>query len=119
MQQPVRGKGQLVVVVRVAQAEEAQEVLVDEVEVQEAVDVAEGGVVADGVALIGIGEAAENVPGRGDGQKEQRAGDGLEAAPAPPLAGEQQVGNGRADKEDRRDETLGEQWPGPRQPTCQ
>jgi hypothetical protein len=93
MQQPVSGEGQLVVVVRVAQAEEAQEVLVDEVEVEEAVDVADGGVVADGMALVGIGEAAEDVPGRGDGQKQQRSGDGLQLAPATPLAGEKQVGN--------------------------
>ena len=83
--------------------------LVDEVEVKEAVDVAEGGMVADSVSLIGIGQAAENVPGRGDGQKEQRAGDRLQLAPAPPLAGQQQVGNGRADKKDRRDQALGQQ----------
>ena len=108
MQQPVGGEGQLVVVVRVALAEEAQEVLVDEVEVEEAVDVAQGGVVADGVALVGVGDAAEDVPGRGDEQKEQSAGDGLEDAPAAPLAGEEQVGNGCSDKEDGSDEALGE-----------
>ena len=101
---------------RVAQAEEAQEVLVDEVEVEEAVDVAEGGVVADGVALVGIGGRRGCARGR-RWQEEQEAGDGLELAPATPLAGEQQVGNGRADKEDGRDESLGEQWPARRRPT--
>jgi hypothetical protein len=100
--------------VRVAQREEAQVVLVDEVEVEEAVDVADGGVIADGVSLVGIGEAAEDVPGRGDGQEEQRAGEEAQLAPATPLAGEDQVGNGGADEEDGRDQALGEQWPGPR-----
>jgi len=100
VEEPVRIAGELVVVVGVAQGEEAQEVLVDEVEVEEAVDVAEGGVVADGVALVRIGEAAEDVPGGGDGQEEQQAGDGLELPPAAPLAGEQQVRNGGANKED-------------------
>jgi hypothetical protein len=113
VQQPVgMRKGQLVVVVRVAQAEEAEQVLVDEVEVEEAVDVADGGVVADGVALVGVVDAAEDVPGRGDEQKEQDAGEGLENAPAAPLAGEQQVGNGRSDEEDGRDESLGERGQG-------
>ena len=109
VQQPVGKAGQLVVVVRVAQAEEAQVMLVDEVEVKEAVDVAEGGVVADGVALVGIGQPAENVPGRGDGQKNQRAGDRLQLAPAPPQAGDKQEGNCRADKECRSDQALGHQ----------
>ena len=36
------------------------------------------------------------------------AGEGLELAPAPPLAAEQQQRNGRAGKEDRRDEALGQ-----------
>ena len=89
MQQPVSEAGQLVVVVRITQVEEAQVVLVDEVEVKEAVDVAQGGVVADGVSLVGIGQAAENVPGRGDGHEDQRADDRLDLAPAPPQAGDE------------------------------
>ncbi len=70
-------------------------------------DVAHGGVVADGVALVVIVDAAEDVPRRGDEQKEQRAGDGLECAPASPLTGEKQVGNGCSDKEDGSNEALG------------
>src|SRR5271165_6037935 len=64
------------------------------------------------MALVRIGEAAENVPWRGNGQKEQEAGDGLQSAPAAPLAGEHQVGNGRSEEEDGRDEALGEQSQG-------
>ena len=81
---------------------------VDEVEVPEAMDIAGGGVIADGMALIGIGEAGEDVPGRGDGQIQQQSRKGFELAPAPPLAAEQQQRNGRAGKEDRRNEALGE-----------
>jgi hypothetical protein len=109
VQQPVGIAGQLVVVVRIAQVEEAQIMLIDEVEVKKAVDVADGGVVADGVSLVGIGQAAENVPGRGDGQKEQRAGDRLQLAPASPQAGDEQIRDGRANKKGGSDEPLGEQ----------
>ena len=70
MEQPVGGIRQLVVIVRIALAKEAQVMFVDEIEVPEAVDVAEGGVVADGVSLVGIGEAAKDVPGRGDSEEE-------------------------------------------------
>ena len=47
--------------------------LVDEVEVEESVDVADGGVVADRMTLIGIGEAAEDVPRGGNRQEEQES----------------------------------------------
>jgi hypothetical protein len=67
VEEPVGEGGELVVVVWIALAEEAEEVLVDEVEPPEAVDVAEGGDVADLMALAGVGEADEDVPGGGDG----------------------------------------------------
>ena len=108
VEQPVGGEGQPVVVVRVALAEETEEVLVDEVEIPEPVDVAERRVIADGMSLVGIGEAGEDVPGRGDGQVEQDSAEGLELTPAAPLAAEQQQGNGGAGKEDGGDEALGE-----------
>ena len=67
VEEPVGEGGELVVVVGIALAEEAEDVLVDEVEVPPAVDVAEGGDVADGMAFAGVGEADEDVPGSGDG----------------------------------------------------
>ena len=109
VEEPVGGKRQLVVVVRVSLTKEAQVMLVDEVEVPETVDVADGGVVADGVPLVGIGQSAKDVPGRGDGEEKQRAGYGLQKPPAAPQAGQEQVGNGRADKECGGDQSLGEQ----------
>ena len=41
-------------------------------------DVADGGVVADGVALIGIGQAGQDVPGRGDDQEKEQPGERLQ-----------------------------------------
>ena len=112
MEQPVGDERKLVVVVRVAQAEEAQEVFIHKIKVEEAVDVSDGGVVADGVSLVRIGEAAEDVPGRGDEQEEQESRDGLEVAPATPLAGEQQVRDGRAEEKDGRNQSFGKQSKG-------
>ena len=91
----------LVVVVRVALAEEAQNMLVDEIEVEEAMHMPWRGNVADGIALIGITQAGEDVPGRGDGEEEQDAGEEPQLAPAPPFAGDQQVRNDGGDEEDR------------------
>ena len=53
--------------------------LVDEVEVEESVDVAGGGDVAHGISVIGIAQAGEDVPRRADGEKEQNAGEEMEA----------------------------------------
>ncbi len=75
-------------------------------------DVADGGVVADGVTLVGIGKAAEDVPGRGDRKKKQKACDGLQRAPAPPLPRQDQVGNRRAHKKDGSNEAFCEQSQG-------
>ncbi len=52
----VEGGGELVIVHRVTAAEEAEEVLVDEVEPEEAV----------AVHASGVAEAGEDVPGSGD-----------------------------------------------------
>ena len=73
MQQPVRRERQLVVVVRIALAEKAQKMFVDEVEVPEAVHIAGRGMVADRMSLVGIRDARQNVPRRGNGKKQQQA----------------------------------------------
>jgi hypothetical protein len=52
-------------------------VLVEEVEVPEAVNVAERGDVADGMALVGISQAGEDMPGRGDGEENRNPEIGL------------------------------------------
>ncbi len=57
----------------------------------------------------GLASPHEDVPGRGDGQKREHPGDRLQLSPAPPLAGEQQVRNGRADKKDWSNQSLGQQ----------
>src|SRR6185312_4441380 len=66
MREPVHQERHLVVVVRESSADEAHEVFVDEVEVPEAVDVSECGMIADRMALIRIAQAAEDMPWRGD-----------------------------------------------------
>ena len=71
--------------------------------------IADGGMIADGMALVRILQPAQNVPRRSDGQKQQKPGDRLERTPAPPLAGERKIGNCGAGKEHRRDQSLGEQ----------
>ncbi len=68
---PVEVAGELVVVHGDAPAEEAEEVLVDEVEPEEAV----------AVHAAGVAQAGEDVPGGGDGEEEEHAGEGFEAAP--------------------------------------
>src|SRR5208283_29908 len=75
---PVEGAGELVVVARDAAAEEAEDVLVDEVEPEEAV----------AVNGSGVAQAGEDVPGRGDGEQQKSAGEGFEATPVAEFAGE-------------------------------
>ena len=82
--------------------------LVDEVEVEESVNIAGVGNVADGMPLIGVPEPAQNMPRGADGEEQQEAGEQAHLAPAPPLAGDQQVGNYRRREEDRGDESLGQ-----------
>ncbi len=117
VQEPVGERGELIVVVRIALAEEAEDVLVDEVEVPPAVDVTKGGDVTDGMAFAAIGAAYEDVPGGRDGEEQKRAGEGLEVAPASALAREPEVGDGSAKEKHRGDEAFdqqGERECGPR-----
>ena len=116
MEQPVGRCGQFVIVVRVARAQKTEDVLIKEVEVPESMDVAQHGMVAEWVSLVGIGESGQNVPRRGDGQKQQQAREGLQIPPASPLAAHQQQRNGRGGKEDGRDEPLGEHGQRQRRP---
>ncbi len=87
MREPVRVTRHFVVVVRVALVQEAEHVFIDEVEVEEPVHIAQGGMVAHWVSLVGVGESAQNVPRRCDEQEEQRSCERLEHSPATPLAG--------------------------------
>ncbi len=92
MERPVEGSGELVVVLGIALADEAEEVFVDEVEPEEAV----------------VAKAGEDVPRRGDGKEEQGAAEQAELAPAAKFTGDQQVEEGGAGEEDDPDQPLGE-----------
>ena len=105
---PVEIAGELVVVARDAAAEEAEDVLVDEVEPEEAV----------AAHAAGVAEAGEDVPGRGDGEQEQGAAEWAQTAPVAGFAGECKVGDGRTGEEDDGDEALGEDGEGERGPEC-
>jgi len=107
MRKPVHEERHFVVVVGESAADEAEEVLVDEVEVPEAVDVSDGRVIADGMALIGIAQAAEDVPRSSYGEIEKDAGEGLEFAPAPPVSGEEEIRDRGACEENGSDESFG------------
>ena len=106
VERPVEEAGELVVVARDAAAEEAEDVLVDEVEPEEAV----------AVCAAGVAEAGEDVPGGGDEEEESDAGEGAEAAPVFVVAGEGEVDGSRAEEEDEGDEALGEDGEGQRCP---
>ena len=92
MQTPVEKKGEFVVVDWITLAQEAKHLLVDEVEIEEAVDIAWGGNISYRVPGARVTQAGENMPGRGDGEEEQNAGGQAEFTPAAPISGEQQVG---------------------------
>ncbi len=120
---PEEEEGDGVVVAGDAEVEVAEEVLVDEVEPEPAVDVAVGwegdgpvavreGEVA-GMTLGGVGEGDEDVPRGGDEEEDDDAGDGVELADAcedgaEAAAGEGEVGEDDEDGEDDADEALGE-----------
>src|SRR6202034_4418391 len=89
MQKPIRRKGQFVVVVRKPLSQKAQEMLVDKIEVPEAVHVSRHGMIADRMTLVRIRQPGQDVPRRGDHQKKQEARKWLVLAPAPPLAAEE------------------------------
>src|SRR5579863_9902798 len=71
VEKPIGREGELVVVVGKALAEKTKYVFVDEVEVPEAMDIADGGMVADRMALIRIGNAGKDMPWGGDCEIEQ------------------------------------------------
>ena len=64
--------------------------LVDEVEPEEAV----------AVQASGVAQAGEDVPGGGDGEEEEGAGEGFEAAPVAEFAGEGEEEEGGGEEED-------------------
>src|SRR6185437_5191426 len=66
---PEQIAGHLVVVAWIALTEEAQDVLVDEIEIEEPVNIVLRRDVADRMPLIGIMQASENVPGCGYREK--------------------------------------------------
>ena len=80
--------------------------LVDEVEPEEAV----------AVHAAGVAEAGEDVPGSGDCEEEEEAGEGFEAAPVFVFAGEGEVDDGGAEEEDEGDEAFGEDGEGEGRP---
>ena len=90
--------------------------LVDEVEVEEAVHIAECRVVADGMALVRIAQAGEDVPGRRNGEEQQQARHEAHLAPAPPFAGEHQPRHCGREEEDRSDQPFGQRREGERRP---
>ena len=92
MQQPEGGERDRVVVGRVALAEVAQEVLVDEVEPEEAL----------------VPPARQDVPRRGHGQEEQDSARRAHPPDAPPTASQQHEGEENPQREDDPDEPLGE-----------
>ena len=102
VQGPVEVAGELVVVAGDAAAEEAEDVLVDEVEPEEAV----------AVGAAGVAQAGEDVPGGGYGEEEEEAGEGLEGAPAVELAGPEEEEEDGGEDEDDGDEALGEDGEG-------
>ncbi len=108
MQAPIENKGKFVVVNGITPAQKAQHLLVDEVEIKEAVHVARAGNVAHGVTCTGIAQSGKDVPRRGDGKEEQNAGEQAELTPAAPIAGKPQVGHGGGKKEDRGNQPLGQ-----------
>ena len=85
---PEEIEGDGVVVVGDAEIEIAEKVLVDEVEPEPAVDVGVGGIwdrpvvmgegEAAGMALGGVGQGDEDVPGGGDYEEDYGAGDWVE-----------------------------------------
>ena len=111
-----------VVVARNAEVEVAQKLLVDEVEPGPAVDVAlrrqwhrEGTMrvsEACGMALRGVRQRDEDVPGRGDGEEDGERRERMELADAGDCgaraARQQQVDQDNSDWEDDADQALGE-----------
>ncbi len=111
VEQPEQQDGDAVVVLRPSGAEEAEQVLVEEVEPEEAAVVA--GAAGHGeVEVRRVPDDGQDVPRRGDGERQQRSGDGTQAAPgfrARQLAGEGEVQAPCGHWEDGADQALEEQ----------
>src|SRR5580704_9314769 len=108
VQTPVENKGQLVVVHWIAFAQETQHLLVDEVEIEKAVDITGGRNIADGVTGAGIAQPGENVPGGSNGQEEKNSGEQAELTPAAPISGEQQIRHRGEEEKDRGHQPFGQ-----------
>ncbi len=102
MEGPEEISGELVVVHGDALAQEAEEVLVDEVEPEEAVT----------VGSAGVAEAGEDVPRGGDGEEEEDSGEGFQPAPMLCFSGQEEIGEGGSEEEHESDEALGEDGEG-------
>ena len=74
------------------------------------------GVIADRVSLVGVGQAGQDVPRRGDGQEQQQPGQRLQCAPAAPLSAQQQQRDRGREEEHRSDQALGQQGQRQRRP---
>ena len=109
-EQPEERDGDLAVVVGDAAGEEAGDVLVVEIEPGPAGvgGQAEAGGHGDGR----IAQGGEDVPGRGDGEEDQRGWDEVEFEEEVELAGDGEVEEDEAEREDEADEAFGEEVEG-------
>src|ERR1700761_3303217 len=110
VKEPVERGGELVVVTRDAGAQKARDVLVVEVEPRPAGVRWEAG--ADGHGHGWIAQRGEDVPWRGDCEKECDAGEGMQQPPSAPFTGEDQEETDGREEEDDRHEALGEHGAG-------
>jgi len=110
MEKPEKRARDGVVVARVAKIEKAEELFVDEVEPEEAVILA--GAAVEGEGEVGrIAESGKDVPGRGDEYDDEGSGEEVEALPdfaGKKLAGEGEIDDGGAHREDDGDEAFEE-----------
>src|SRR4051812_14348216 len=97
VERPIEIAGQFVVVDWIASTKEAEEMLVDEVEPEEAM----------AIHASGIANAGENVPRSGDHKEHDGTAHGFEAAPATILAREGKIDRGGSKEKDDCDESLG------------
>src|SRR5579862_9001177 len=81
MQRPIQRPRQLVVIARIAPAQEAEEMLIDKVEPEKAMS----------ILAAGISQASQNMPGCSNDKKQCSSGKEFEFAPAPPFSSHGQV----------------------------
>jgi len=111
VKQPEGIARECVVVVRIAEIEVAQDLLVDQEEPQEAVILA--GTVLQGPGEIGwVANSGKDMPGSGEEKEDEDATDGAKTLPRPSgeeLAREKEKKGGGSDGDDDADEALEEQ----------